>query len=109
MKITINGGNIWIDADHINPENRMHTDAHVCIYEGKVYLYTHTNRYWHNSSRGNVIELRNSQGKKVKEAGTKEISGYDPIYWGDMERDGRKIPNAVVKFFEELKDIWGAS
>lgn len=106
MEITIDGGNIWINAEHMNPENRIHTDGHICIYEGKVYLYNNTNRYWHNSSRGNVVELRNIKGKRVGEAGTKEISGYDPIYWDYMERDGKKIPEAVAKFFDELKAFW---
>jgi hypothetical protein len=104
MKITVDGGIIRIDAEHINPEKRIHTDARLCVYNEKVYIYTHTKRYWQNSARGNVVELRSKTGRKIKEVGSNEISGFDPVYWGDMERDGRVVPKNVIAFFNQLKE-----
>lgn len=106
MRITING-HIWIEAGNINPENRINTDAQPVIYNEKAYIVTSTNRYWHNSSRGNVLELRNAYGKKLKEVGTNEVESYPMEYWGDIERNGQQIPEKIKTLISDMKKIWG--
>ena len=96
------GGEITLHGTNIAKEKQFNTDAGICIYGRGVYLYTRTNRYWHDSSRGNVIELRDAKGKKVKDVGTKEIKDYDPQYWGNMEREGRKIPEKVKNIYKKV-------
>ena len=103
VEVNVHGGDITLQGTNIDPEKRFYTDAGICVYGRGVYLYNRTNRYWHNSARGNVVELRNYQGRKVGEAGTKEIETYDPKYWGDMERQGYSIPEKVKDFFNKVK------
>lgn len=103
VEVDVSGGNIAIRGTNIDPEKRFYTDACICVYGRGVYLYNRTNRYWHNSTRGNVVELRNYRGDKVGEAGTKEIEDYNPIYWGDMERQGYVIPEKVKDFFQKVR------
>lgn len=102
MKIDV-GNEIWISGGGINPSTHINTDVGICMYKGRVYLYNRTNRYWHNSSRGNVVELRNYYGKKIKDAGTKEIDDYSPKYWEYMRLEGREIPQKVIDFYNKLK------
>ena len=73
MKIRVMSDKITIDADHINSKNRLHTNADIVMYKGRVYLSTSTDRYWRDSWRGKVIELRNIEGRKILSVGDKEI------------------------------------
>lgn len=95
----------------INPANRINTDAEICVDDnnGRVYLFNTTNRYWHNSARGNVVELRNIKGEKIRDGGTKEITNWGtPQYWDYLKHEDpeRKVPEKVKTFYFKLKKYW---
>lgn len=107
MKINVSPDGIYIRASSINPENRIDTEANIVTYKERVYLSTPTNRYWIDSARGNVIELRNIEGKKLHSVGKKEVIGWGtPVYWSTFEADGRIVPKKVKEFYYKLEKRW---
>lgn len=103
MKV-IKGNQLALTASgSVNPANNFYMDAGICLYNDKPYLYTKTNKYWEDSSRGNVLELRRADGTKVKDVGTKEVIDWSPQNWDVYESlEGKSVPQLVIDFYTKL-------
>lgn len=65
-------------------------EADVVMYKGRYYLANETGRYW--TTGGEVIELRNGYGKKVKEVSTNDVT-----YLDDFESEEYKKAIRILK------------
>lgn len=100
----IKGNQLAVTASgSVNPANNFDLDAGICLYNGKPYLYTRTNNYWEDSSRGNVLELRRANGAKIKDVGSKEVTDWSPQNWDVYEDlEGKPVPQSVKDFYDKL-------
>lgn len=103
MKV-IKGNQLALTASgSVNPANNFYMDTGICLYNDKPYLYTKTNKYWEDSSRGNVLELRRADGTKIKDVGTKEVIDWSPQNWDVYESlEGKSVPQSVIDFYTKL-------
>ena len=100
----IKGDQLTVTASgSVNPANNFCLDAGICIYKGRPYLYTKTNKYWEDSSRGTVLELRKENGTKVKDVGSKEVTDWSPQNWDTYEAlTNEPVPQSVKNFYDKL-------
>ena len=103
MKVIKDNQLTIVASGSVNPANNFALNAGICLYNNRPYLYTSTNRYWQDSDKGNVIELRRSDGSKIKEVGIKEVTDWSPQNW-DTYVDLMKepVPKSVSDFYNKL-------
>lgn len=73
-------------------------------YNGKSYLCNSTNKYWHTPSRGNVVELRDLIGRKLKNVGSNEIRRFEWVY---VSKDGQRYETSggYMELPSSLKEL----